>query len=177
VNYRRALAGVAVVLAVVVAGCRSREGARGLVQPPLFQQAPGQPAEILFSPVTAAMPAGGATIRIWTRVTNPNRFGFTLNTLRTTLLLEGARAATGEFPLGLALEAEQSTIVPIELTLNFADAPALTPIARSALTSDGVEYRLDGMVGVDAGQLGQPTFGPLPLLRGELRARRMTGER
>lgn len=167
----------AVVVAAALAGCQSLEGLRQLVQPPRFEEAPGQPAEIAFSGVTAATPAGGATIRIWTKVTNPNPFGFTLSTLRTTLLLGGTRAATGDFPLGLPLEAAQSTIVPLELAISFSDVPALTQVARSALTGEGVEYRLDGTIGVDAGRLGQPTFGPLLLLQGELRARRMIGAR
>lgn len=161
-------------LAIAVAGCRSLDGLGGLVRPPRFEQAPGQPAEIAFSGVTAALPAGGATVRIWTRVTNPNPFGFTLSTLRTTLLLGDAQAATGEFPLGLPLEPSQSTIVPIELSISFSDVPAITRVARSALTGS-LEYRLDGTIGVDAGRLGQPTFGPLQLLRGELRARRDVG--
>jgi len=32
-----------------------------------------------------------------------------------------------------------------------------------------VAYRLEGTIGVDAGQLGQPVFGPLTLLRGDIR--------
>ncbi|HOC17472.1 MAG TPA: LEA type 2 family protein [Vicinamibacterales bacterium] len=167
----------AMVLAVSVTGCRSLEGLGQLIRPPRFEQAPGQPAEIAFSGVSAAMPAGGATVRIWTKVTNPNPFGFTLSTLSTTLLLDGSRAATGDFPLGLPLEASQSAVVPIELTISFSDVPALTSVARSALTGLGVQYRLDGTVGVDAGRLGQPTFGPLMLLEGELRARRIVGSK
>lgn len=163
---------VALCLAIAPGGCASLEGLRGLVQAPRFEQAPDRPAEILFHGASAATPAGGATVRIWTRVTNPNPFGFTLSTLRTTLLLGGTRAATGDFPLGLPLQAAQSTVVPLELAISFADVPALAEIARSALTGSPVEYRLDGTVGVDAGTLGQPTFGPLQLVAGELRARR-----
>lgn len=168
---------VAVAIAAAASGCRSIEGLRGLVQPPRFEQAPGQPAEIAFTGVTPTMPAGGATVRIWTKVSNPNRFGCTLSTLRTTLLLNGTQAATGDFPLGLPLEASHSTVVPIELTLSFSDVPALTSIARSALTGEGVRYRLDGTIGVDAGQMGRPTFGPLMLLEGDLHARRVLGTR
>jgi hypothetical protein len=32
-----------------------------------------------------------------------------------------------------------------------------------------MEYRLDGTIGVDAGRLGQPVFGPMTLIRGDLR--------
>lgn len=168
------------ILALAVAllaasGCRSLDAIRALVQPPRFEQAPGQPAEIAFRGVTAAMPAGGATIRIWTKVTNPNRFGFTLSTLRATLRLDGTQAATGEFPLGLPLEPARHTVVPIEFTISFSDVPALTSVARSALTGEGVRYRLDGTIGVEAGPMGQPTFGPLLLLEGDLHTRRVLG--
>jgi hypothetical protein len=174
---RTRILAAAIALAAATTGCRSLDGLRQLVQPPRFEQAPGQPAEIAFGGVTAAMPAGGATIRIWTKVTNPNRFGFTVSTLRTTLLLDGVEAATGDFPLGLPLEPSQATVVPIELSIDFSDLPALTPVARSALTGAGVKYRLDGTIGVDAGTMGQPTFGPRLLLEGDLHARRILGTR
>lgn len=174
---RLRLLALATVVALSVTGCRSLDGIGQLIRPPRFEQAPGEPAEISFRGASASMPAGGATVRIWTRVTNPNPFGFTLSTLSTTLLLDGARAATGSFPLGLPLEGSQSTVIPIELTINFAEVPALTAVARSALTGLGVQYRLDGTVGVDAGRLGQPTFGPLMLVEGELRARRVSGSK
>jgi hypothetical protein len=32
-----------------------------------------------------------------------------------------------------------------------------------------VDYELEGTVGVDAGRLGTPTFGPMLLTRGEVR--------
>ena len=165
---------LAAALAAVAACAPLEQGVRvpGLVQPPRFEQAPDQPAEIAFSGVTAALPAGGATIRIWAKVTNPNRFGLTLSTLQATLMLEGERAATGDFPLGLPLQPAQSTTVPLELSINFADMPALTPVARAALTGSLVEYQVDGTVGLDAGSLGHPTLGPFQLFRGQLRARR-----
>ena len=34
-----------------------------------------------------------------------------------------------------------------------------------------IAYRLDGTVGVDAGRLGQPVFGPMTLLTGQARTR------
>ena len=77
------------------------------MQPPTFEQAPGQPAEIRLLTPSFDDPLGGANVRLWMNVGNPNPFGFTLSTLQTTLFLEGSRAAIGEFPLGLPLGARQ----------------------------------------------------------------------
>jgi len=149
--------------------CASLEGLRGLVQAPRFEQARDQPAEVTIQPPSPGRPLGGAVIRLWTEVTNPNPFGFTLGTLDGTLFLEGSRAAAAAFPLGLPLGAGQQSIVPIELTISFTDLPALADVARRAARREPVDYRLDGTIGVDAGQLGQPVFGPMTLLRGDLR--------
>lgn len=60
---------------------------------------------------------------------------------------------------------------PIELSISFADLPGLGSAVRQSLEGRRVGYRFDGTIGVDAGALGQPVFGPMTLLRGELRAR------
>jgi hypothetical protein len=105
-------------------------------------------------------------------VTNPNPFGFTLSTLTATLSLEGSHAATGDFPLGLPLNARQETVVPLDLSINFTDLPGLASALRQIAGGGNVEYQLDGTVGVDAGRLGTPTFGPMLLTRGEMRVTR-----
>jgi hypothetical protein len=115
------------------------------------------------------MPTGGAGVRIWLEVTNPNRFGFTLSTVAATLALEGSRAAAGDFPLGLPLQAGQQSVVPLDLTINFADVPGLAGVARAIAAGSAIDYELDGTVGIDAGRLGTPTFGPMRLTSGELR--------
>ena len=104
------------------------------------------------------------------RVTNPNPFGLTLGTLRGTLRLESAQAAEVDFPLGLPLRSGEETVVPIDLSVSFADIPGLADVIRQAAAREPVQYRLEGTIGVDAGSLGQPTFGPMTLLTGELRA-------
>ena len=144
----------------------------GLVQPPRFTEAEDQPAEIRLVGPSADRPIGGAVVRIWTRVSNPNAFGFRLATLRTTLLLDGSRAATGDFPLGLPLGAREETVVPLDLSISFSDLAGLSRIVRSAADGQAVPYQLDGTIGIDAGRLGQPTFGPTLLFRGDLSARR-----
>ena len=113
---------------------------------------------------------GGAGVRIWLAVTNPNPFGFTLSTVNATLLLEGNRAATGDFPLGLPLTAGQRTVVPLDLSISFSDLPGLSGTLRQLAVGGTVGYQLDGTVGIDAGRLGTPTFGPMLLTSGDLRA-------
>jgi hypothetical protein len=92
--------------------------------------------------------------------------------LETTLLLDGSRAATGDFPLGLPLRAGEESVIPLDLSISFSDMAGLSNVVRNALGGQSVAYQLDGTIGIDAGALGQPTFGPLMLFRGELGARR-----
>jgi Late embryogenesis abundant protein len=160
------LIGVALLLA---SGCAALTTLGQLIQPPRFEQA-DQPADLRLIGPSLSHPAGGAGVTLWIEVTNPNPFGFTLSTLDTTLLLEGQHAATGNFPLGLPLGAGQESVVPIDLTIGFADLPGLANVVRQAVSGQPVTFQLDGTVGVDAGQFGQPTFGPMLLVRGQLGA-------
>ena len=158
-----------IVLAVFVPACGQLGALSKIIQPPQFEQADNQPAEIRLLGPSRSMPAGGAGVRIWLEVTNPNGFGFTLSTLNATLSLEGSRAATGDFPLGLPLAARQESIVPLDLSISFADLPGLGGVLRQVAVGGAVDYELDGTVGVDAGPFGRPTFGPMRLVTGELR--------
>ena len=132
-----------------------------LIQPPRFEQVPDQPAEIRLQGLA------GAGIRLWTKVTNPNPFGLRLGTLKGTLYLENSRAADADFPLGLSLAAGSDSVIPIDISISFADLPGLSGVARRILARQSGPYRLEGTVGVDAGRLGQPVFGPMTLLRGD----------
>ncbi len=152
--------------------CATLEGLRGLVQPPTFQQARDQPAEVTLQGPSASRPFGGAIVRLWAEVGNPNPFGLTVGTLDGTLFLEGTRAASAAFPLGLPLGAGQQSVVPLELAISFSDLPGLADVVRRAARREPVGYRLEGTIGVDAGRLGQPVFGPMTLVRGELRGDR-----
>lgn len=158
-------------LLLPAAGCAALEQFRALVQAPKFEEAEGQPAEIRLLPPGTTTPFGGAGVRIWTKVTNPNSFGIRLGTLSGTLFLEDSRAANADFPLGLPLGAGQESVIPIDLSISFTDVPGLANVIRRAATNEPLAYRLDGTIGVDAGRLGTPTFGPMALLRGELRRR------
>lgn len=162
-------AALVLCLSLCASACASLEGLRGLIQAPRFSQASDQPAEIRIQPPSASRPFGGAVIRLWTQVSNPNPFGLTLGKLDGTLFLEGSRAASAEFPLGLPLGAGQQSTVPLDLSISFSDLPGLADVVRRAARREPVAYHLDGTIGVDAGQLGQPVFGPMTLVRGELR--------
>jgi len=150
------------VLLLALQGCAAGLGQLGaLVQPPRFEQIQDRPAEIRLAGLN------GAAVRLWTRVTNPNPFGLTLGTLKGTLFLDESRAADADFPLGLPLGAGAESEIPIDISISFSDLPGLGGVARRILARQSVAYRLDGTIGVEAGRLGQPVFGPMTLLRGE----------
>jgi hypothetical protein len=123
------------VFAVTAGGCATLGPFARIVQPPRFRQAENQPAEIRLVGPSLRMPAGGAGVRVWLEVTNPNAFGFTLSTVNATLSLQDTRAATGDFPLGLPLQAGRSSVVPLDLTVSFADVPGLASVARQIATA------------------------------------------
>ena len=152
-------------------GCASLQGLRALVLPPRFEQATNRPSEIRLLPGSAGQRAGGATVRIWTNVTNPNPFGFTLSTLQVTLLLEDTEAANADFPLGLPLQPRQTETIPLDLTVSFDNVPRLASVIRATASGRGLDYRLEGTIGIHAGRLGEPTFGPMTILSGSLRPR------
>lgn len=159
-----------IALVVATCGCAALGELRNLVQPPQFEQDASRRAEVRLLPPSTAQPLGGAGVRIWAHVSNPNPFGLTLGTLRGTLHIEDARAADVDFPLGLPLRASENTTIPIDLSLSLSDLPGLANVVRRAASREPLAYHLEGTIGVDAGQLGQPVFGPMTLLRGELRA-------
>jgi hypothetical protein len=159
---------VAALLALLTVGCASLEGLRAFIQPPRFEQASGQRSEIRLNGASRGLPTS-ATVRLWTTVTNPNNFGFTLGTLRGTLHLEGSRAATVDFPLGLPLQASETTDIPIDIVVDFRDLPGLGQTISRTIARQPIEYELEGTVGVSAGRFGEPVFGPMTILRGELR--------
>ena len=152
-----------------VPGCATLGGLSQIIQPPRFAQADGQPAELRILGPSRTMPVGGAGVRVWLKVTNPNPFGFTLSTLDAALSLEGSRAADAGFPLGLPLSARQESVIPLDLSFSFADLPGLAGALRKLAVGGRVAYELNGTVGVDAGRFGAPTFGPMLLTRGEMR--------
>jgi hypothetical protein len=165
---RRAHAMSCVLALALGEACASLGPLARLIQPPRFEQG-DRAGEIQLTGPSANRPLGGATVRVWTKVTNPNPIGFTLSLVRATLIVEGEHAADGEFPLGLPLGAGQQSTIPFDLAIDFSDIPALANIVKRAAAGRSLAYRLDGTVGVEAGSLGRPTFGPMTLVTGELR--------
>lgn len=157
------------VAAAALSACATLGELRGIVQPPSFAEARDRPAEITFRPPSPQRPLGGAAVRLWTEVTNPNAFGVTLTTLDGALFLEGRHAADASFPLGLPLGAREQSVVPLDLSIDYSDLPGLADVIRRAARREQVAYRLDGTIGIDVGRLGQPVFGPMTLLQGDFR--------
>lgn len=156
---------VVIALAVAVSGCASLGQ---IIQPPRFEAAGRQQAQFRFLAPSLQQPLGGLAVRLWARVENPNQFALTLASLTGTLMLQNQRAADVDFPLGVPLPAAGDTVIPLDVRINFSDLPGLGDVAQSALSGRPIGYRLNGTVGVDAGVLGRPTFGPSTLLQGSL---------
>lgn len=140
-----------------------------IVQPPQFTVAEGRDTQLRLLGPSSSRPLGGATLRIWTRVQNPNAFGLTLAALRGNVFLEDTRAGEVNFPLGLPLSATGDTIIPLDINISFSDLPGLVDVAQRIVTRNMVAYRLDGTITVDAAPFGQPSFGPSTWIRGESR--------
>jgi hypothetical protein len=161
-----ALAGAA----MLASGCATL-GQLG-IQAPNFSVDQQQHAQLRLLPPSVNHPMGGAAVRLFARVENPNPVGITLSRVVGTLALQGRSAAAVDFPLGVPLQAGGNVVVPMDLVLDFSDVPALADVLMRAVTGQSVTYALDGTVGVDAGLLGEPSFGPMALLQGELRVTR-----
>jgi hypothetical protein len=160
------LQGLSMLLAAMLAACAPYELAMTL-QPPRFHGEPDLESRIVLLPPAQNRPLGGAALRVWTRVENPNAVGLTIAALDGTLFLDGVRAATASFPLGLPLPAQRDTIIPLDFAVSFADLPGLVDVAGRIALGRPIGYRMDGTIAVDAGMLGRPTFGPMTLVQGD----------
>jgi hypothetical protein len=161
---------MAVGVVILLSGCATLGGLN--VQAPRFEVATEQVSELRLLPPSPQRPLGGAAVRLHARVENPNPIGITLTSLVGVLQLEGYEAAQTEFPLGLPLGAGQSSVVPLEVSISFANLPGLADVVGRAMTVGQVNYNLRGTARVDAGLFGQPSFGPMSLLQGTVQARR-----
>ncbi len=122
-------AALAAILLLALQGCAGLNFS-AFVQPPRLEQAAGRRAEVRLQGPSGSQPLGGAGVRLWTKVTNPNTFGLTLQTIKGTLYLEDSRATDVDFPLGLPLGAGAETVIPIDLSISFSDLPGLGDVAR-----------------------------------------------
>ena len=157
--------------AAILGGCAGL-GLGDVIQPPRFSVASGSQAELRLVGPSAGRPLGGAAVRLWARVENPNALGISLRGVQGALALDGTKAADVDFPLGLPLLAGQDTVIPLDINISFSDLPGLADVAARLITRNSVNYRLDGTVTVNAGPLGNPSFGPSTLLDGSLSIRR-----
>jgi hypothetical protein len=155
-----------------VAGACAGLNLGDVIQPPRFAVASGRQAELRLLAPGSGRPLGGAAIRLWAHVENPNGIGLSLRAVQGSLALEDTKAADVDFPLGLPLLAGQDTVIPLDINISFSDLPGLAEVAARLVTRNSVNYRLDGTVSVNAGPLGSPTFGPSTLLNGTLSIRR-----
>jgi hypothetical protein len=164
-----AVPGVAALAVAAAVGCAALEQLG--IQALRFESADDRGTELrLFEP-SAGRPLGGAALRLWAHVENPNGFGLRLTEVEGDLSIADAGVVDVEFPLGLPLVAFQDTIVPLDVSIGFDDLPAIGRIARAVVVGDRMDYRLDGTFAVEAGRYGAPRFGPLTLLEGEIRVR------
>ncbi|CAN5801978.1 LEA type 2 family protein [soil metagenome] len=170
-HLRLALTTGTMAATLMLGGCATL-GLGDVIQPPRFHSVDGQDAELRLVPPSVGRPLGGATLRIWTRVENPNSFGLTLAALSGNLFLENQQAAAVEFPLGLPLTARGDAVIPLDINISFADVAGMVDAAQRILTQNRVAYRLDGMLSVDAAPFGQPSFGPSTWVQGESRVLR-----
>lgn len=168
-NALRSRAACALLLSLLLSGCATLGQ---VIQPPRFDAADSRSSELRLLGPSLRNPAGGVAIRLWTRVSNPNPFGLTLARLAGTLALQGTRAADVDFPLGVPLPAARDTVIPLDIEVGFANLPALAQVLPAAISRGAVQYQLHGSFAVDAGVLGQPTFGPSTLLQGAIDTRR-----
>jgi len=143
----------------------------GAILPLRFSEAEGRDSELRLLGPSSSRPIGGAALRLWARVENPNAIGVTLTGIEGDLLISDAEAIAVDFPLGLPMVAMQDTIIPLDVSIGFDDLPRLAGIARDAITGRPLPYQLDGRFGVAAGPLGDVRFGPLTILRGEFAVR------
>lgn len=142
------------------------------IQPPTIGISDGNQPQLRLLGPSLDRPVGGASLRLYARVENPNPIGITLSRLTGTLRLEGFDAADADFPLGVPLTAGGAAVVPLDITVSFANLPGLADVLGAAVFGRDIQYSLNGTVGVDAGVLGQPTFGPMALLNGTVRVSR-----
>lgn len=173
---RRPVLWAALGLLLSTAGCAGLARVLG-VEPPRFEVASDRESVLSLDASSVITGRPTARVRLWARVTNPNSFGFTLSTLRGSIFLEENEMAEVDLPLGLPLAASRDTVIPLDIRFGLPDLDRLGALGDALLRRSAVRYRLDGIVGVDAGSLGEPTFGPRTWLRGELDVRTGLDER
>src|SRR4051795_10020511 len=88
------------------------------IQAPQFTVDGSQQPQLRLVGPSFGHPQGGAALRLYARVRNPNPIGITLARLAGGLQLEGRSAAQVDFPLGVPLRAASESVVPLDITVN-----------------------------------------------------------
>jgi hypothetical protein len=104
------------------------------IQAPQFSVDNSQQPQLRLVGPSFGHPQGGAALRLYARVRNPNPIGLTLARLAGGLQLEGRSAAQVDFPLGVPLQANGDVMVPLDITVNFNDIPGLADVILRAAT-------------------------------------------
>lgn len=111
--------------------------------------------------------SGAAVIRLELDVHNPNPFGVDLAGLDGDLFIGGSRVASSRFVDGLAVPAQGSGRLTLDIEASLADAPHLVGQMARLVAGEAVAYRLDGTVRLEV--LGTPqSFPSVTVARGEL---------
>lgn len=95
------------------------------VEAPRLETAPERESVLTLDAASLLTGRPRATLRIWTRITNPNDFALTLSTLRGSVFLEDNEMAEVDLPLGLPLLAARDTVIPIDVGFGM---PALSSL-------------------------------------------------
>lgn len=164
---RKAIASIVVLAAVATAGCATLGSLLNVVSP-RFELVPEREAVLTLDPISILTDNPFVVVRVWTRVTNPNNFGLVISKLTGDVFLEGREMAEVNLPLGLPLPAARDTVIPLEIRFGIPSLSSLGALGSALYARRPVTYRLDGTIGVDAGALGEPTFGPRTWLQGQL---------
>jgi hypothetical protein len=162
------------LLALVVSACAGLQNLLN-IESPRFELVSDRESVLSLDPVSILTDEPFVVVRLWTRVTNPNSFGLTVSRLEGDVFLEGREMAEVDLPLGLPLLAARDTVIPLELRFGIPSLGSLGALGQALLARRPVRYRLDGTIGVDAGALGEPTFGPRTWLQGEVDVRARLG--
>ena len=166
--------GSGLLLALGVSACASLQNLLS-IESPRFELVTDRESVLSLDPISVLTDEPFVVVRLWTRVTNPNTFGLTVSKLEGDIFLEGREMAEIDLPLGLPLLAARDTVIPLDLRFGIPSLGSLGALGQALLARRPVRYRLDGVIGVDAGALGEPTFGPRTWLQGEVDVRARLG--
>lgn len=107
-----------------------------------------------------------ATVRVRTRVSNPNPVAVRIAGLDFDLYVNGNRAGSGSFTGGVELPPRGQTVLDLEVTIGLEGAGRLVADLAEAARGQRTTYRLAGTVSLAADRLGNPRFGPLTIVSG-----------